>query len=46
MSVSEVANAQPIFITDGKQVPVNDIPIIHYKELIKLKAPDDLISQF
>lgn len=46
MSVSEVINAQPVFITDGKQVPNNNIPLIHSEELTKIKCPEDLMAHF
>jgi len=44
MSVSEVVNAQPVFITDGKQVPNNNIPLIHSEELTKIKCQEDLMA--
>ncbi len=46
MSVSEVVNAQPVFITDGKRVPNNNIPLIHSQELTKIKCPEDLMAHF
>lgn len=46
MSVSEVVNAQPVFITDGKHVPNNDIPLIHSEELTKIKCQEDLMAHF
>jgi len=44
MSVSEVVNAQAVFITDGKQVPKNNIPLIHSEELTKIKCQEDLMA--
>jgi len=45
LSVSEIVKAQPVFVTDGKLVPNNDIPLIHSEELNKIKQPEDLIAR-
>lgn len=45
LSVSEVVKAQPVFVTDGKLVPNNDIPLIRSEELNKIKQPEDLIAR-
>jgi len=45
LSFSEIVKAQPIFVTDGKLVPNNDIPLIHSEELKKIKQPEDLIKR-
>ena len=45
MSVSGVADARPVFITDGEQVPNNDIPLIHCDELDKMKCSEELIAR-
>jgi putative transcriptional regulator len=44
ISVSEVIEAHPILITDGQQAPNNDIPLIRYKELLRIKHPKELID--
>jgi len=46
LSISEVVKAQPIFVTEGKLAPNNDIPLICSEELNKIKQPKDLISRF
>jgi len=45
LSVSEIVKAQPVFVTDGKLVPNNDIPLIHSEELSKIKQPEDLFAK-
>jgi putative transcriptional regulator len=45
LSISEIVKAQPIFVTDGKLVPNNDIPLIHSRELEDLRQPEDLIAK-
>ena len=45
LSVSEVANAQPIFVTDGKKIPNNKIPLIHCEELSQINCPEDLTAR-
>jgi putative transcriptional regulator len=45
LSVSEVAKAQPVFVTDGKQVPSNEIPLIRSEDLMKIKCPEDLMAR-
>lgn len=45
VSVSEVIRAQPVFITDGKLIPYNNIPLIHPEELEEIRLPEDLISK-
>jgi len=44
VSVSEVVEARPIFITDGQQAPNNDIPLIRYGELMGIRYPKELIA--
>ena len=44
MSVSEVVKAQPVFVTDGEQVPNNEIPMIRSEDLMKIKCPKDLMA--
>jgi len=46
LSISDVVNAQPLFITDGKFLPQSDIPLIHPRELEKIQLPEDLFSKF
>ena len=43
MSISKIVNAKPVFITDGKQIP-NNIPLIHRKDLPRIKCPEDLMA--
>jgi putative transcriptional regulator len=45
LSVSEIVNARSLFVTDGRQIPDNDIPLVHQKELAKIKDPKDLIAK-
>jgi len=45
LSISEIVKAQPVFVTDGKLVPNNDIPLIRSEELNKIKQPEDLIAR-
>jgi putative transcriptional regulator len=45
LSISEIVKAQPMFVTDGKLVPNNDIPLIRSEELSKIKQPEDLIAR-
>jgi len=45
LSISEIVKAQPVFVTDGKLTPSNDIPTICSEELNKIKQPKDLIAR-
>ncbi|MDH5267470.1 MAG: helix-turn-helix domain-containing protein [Candidatus Bathyarchaeota archaeon] len=45
VSFSKIVNAQPVFITDGKQVPNNGISLIHRKDLEAIKHPEEFIAQ-
>jgi putative transcriptional regulator len=45
LSVSQIVNARSLFVTDGRQIPDNDIPLVHQKELAKIKNPKDLIEK-
>lgn len=45
LSVSEVVGARSVFITDGMQIPDNDIPLVYHEELAKMKTPKDLIAK-
>jgi putative transcriptional regulator len=45
LSISQIVNARSLFITDGTQIPDNDIPLVHQKELAKIKDPKDLIAK-
>lgn len=45
LSISEIVKAQPMFVTDGKLVPNNDIPLIRSEELNKIKQPEDLFAR-
>jgi predicted transcriptional regulator len=45
LSVSEIVNARSLFVTDGRQIPDNNIPLVHQKELAKIKDPKDLIAK-
>jgi len=44
LSVSEVVKAQPVFVTDGKHVPNNEIPLIRSEDLMRIKCPKDLMA--
>jgi len=44
-SISKVVNAQPIFVTDGQQVPNNSIPQICHKDLQSVGCLKKLISK-
>lgn len=44
LSISEIVEAQPVFITDGKFVPEN-IPLIHAEELEKTRFLEDLFAK-
>jgi len=43
LSISDILNAQPLFITDGKLVPHSDIPLIRSDELEKMHLAEDLV---
>jgi putative transcriptional regulator len=45
LSISKIVKAQPVFVTDGKIVPNNGIPLIRSEELNKIKQPEDLIAR-
>jgi len=45
LSISDVVNAQPLFITDGKLVPYSDIPQINSDELEKMEFAEELVSR-
>jgi len=45
LSISDVLNAQPLFITDGRLVPYSDIPTIHSKEFEKMRLAKELVSK-
>jgi len=45
ISISDIVNAQPLFITDGKLVPFSEIPTIYSQELEKIQLAEDLISK-
>jgi len=46
ISIGEILRAQPIFITDGRQTPNNGIPLIHYKELVEIRYPQEIVDLF
>lgn len=45
ISVGKVVNAQPVFITDGEEIPNNNIPSICHKDFAKIRCPEDLVAQ-
>jgi len=45
LSISEIVNAQPLFITDGRLLPSSDIPWIRSDELEKIQLATDLVSR-
>ncbi|MCW3976640.1 MAG: helix-turn-helix domain-containing protein, partial [Candidatus Bathyarchaeota archaeon] len=42
LSISEVVGTRSVFVTDGKQIPDSDIPLVYHEELIKMKNSKDL----
>ena len=44
LSVSQIVQAYPILIMEGKELPNRNISCIHHEELAKIKRPEDLIS--
>lgn len=44
ISFGEIVEAHPVFITDGQQTLNNGIPLIRYKELVRIKYPKEFIS--
>jgi len=46
VSVSEVVNATPIIITDGREKFDGDIPSIKHDELKRIRKPEDLVASF
>lgn len=45
ISVGKIINAQPVFITDGEKIPNNNIPLIHHKDLVKMRGLEEFIAQ-
>ena len=45
VSISEVVNVQPVFITDGQQIPNNNIPLIHHEDLESVGHLKEVISK-
>ncbi len=45
LSVSNIVGARSVFITDGRQIPENDIPLVYHEELAKMKNPKDLMAK-
>ena len=45
VSVSKVIDAQPVFITDGKQFPNNGISLVQSADLERLEHPEEFIEQ-
>ncbi|MGQ9460568.1 MAG: transcriptional regulator [Candidatus Bathyarchaeaceae archaeon] len=45
VSVGKVINAQPVFITAGEKILNNNIPLIHHKDLLKMRRPEEFIAQ-
>ncbi len=45
MSVGRVTNARMVFVTDGRHVPNNAIPLIHREEWERIKSPEDLMAR-
>ena len=45
LSISNVVNALPLFITDGRLMPDIDIPLIDSEELARMIMPEDLVSR-
>jgi len=45
ISVGKVMNAQPVFVTDGKETPNSNIPSICQEDFAKIKCREDLVAQ-
>jgi len=45
VSVSKVANAQPVLITDGKEFS-EKVPVIRLEDLVKIRHPWEFMEQF
>jgi len=45
LSVSQVVGARSVFVTDGRQIPDNDIPLVYHEELTKIRDLKDLIAK-
>jgi putative transcriptional regulator len=45
LSISEVVGTRSVFITDGKQIPDNDIHLVYHDELARMKDPKDLMAK-
>jgi len=46
VSISKVAGAQPIYITDSDNISVDSIPLIRRKDFEKIKCCEDLMARF
>jgi putative transcriptional regulator len=44
ISVSEIVEAQPVFITEGQKLQNDDIPLIRYEELMKIRYSEEFIN--
>jgi len=44
VSVGEIVEAHPVFITDGQQTPNNEIPLIRYEELARIRYAKEFIA--
>ena len=44
LSVSGVVDARPVFITDGEQIPNNNIPLIHGEVLTRMRCCEELFE--
>lgn len=44
ISVSKIVKAQPVFITDGQTLQNDDIPLICYEELMKIRYSKEFIN--
>jgi len=45
ISVGKIVGAQPVFITDGEQIPNNDIPLIHREDLERIECLEEFIAK-
>lgn len=45
ISISRIIEAHSVFITDGEQIPNNNIPLIRHDELAKMKCSEELIAR-
>jgi len=45
VSISKVVGAQPIFVTDSKNISIDSVPLIHREDLEKIASSEDLMAK-